>query len=86
MLPVLEHFIEEYLPNGALYKPSAAAAATAAVAPTNNDAVERLFGVYDYFNSKVAVNMTEPNKEGRIVSRVNHTVEWWMDQPADVNA
>ncbi len=84
VLPVLEHFIEEYLPNGALYKPSAAAAATAAVAPTNNDAVERLFGVYDYFNSKVAVNMTEPNKEGRIVSRVNHTVEWWMDQSADI--
>src|SRR6185312_9343677 len=53
-------------------------------APTNNDAVERLFGVYDHLNSKVAVNMTERNKEGRIVSRVNHTIEWWMAQPPDV--
>jgi hypothetical protein len=80
VLVTFERFIEEYLPNGALHAPSAAVRAIAAVAPPNNDAVERLFGVYDHFNSKVAVNMTASNKEGRIMSRVNHTIEWWMAQ------
>jgi hypothetical protein len=83
VLVTFEHFIEEYLPDGALHSPSAAVRAVAAVAPPNNDAVERAFGVYDYLNSKVAVNMTQSNKEGRIVSRVNHTVEWWMAQPPE---
>lgn len=80
VLVTFEHFIEEYLPDGALHSPTAAVRAVAAVAPPNNDAVERMFGVYDYLNSKVAVNMTQSNKEGRIVSRVNHTIEWWMAQ------
>jgi hypothetical protein len=80
VLAKFEHFIEEYLPNGALNQPIATVRAVAAVSPPNNDAVERLFGVYDHFNSKVAVNMMERNKEGRIVSRVNHTVEWWTKQ------
>jgi hypothetical protein len=82
-LVTFEHFIEEYLPNGALHAPSAAVRAIAAVAPPNNDAVERVFGVYDHLNSKVAVNMTQSHKEGRIVSRVNHTIEWWMAQPQE---
>jgi hypothetical protein len=83
VLVTFEHFIEEYLPDGALHFPTAAVRAVAAVAPPNNDAVERVFGVYDHLNSKVAVNMTQSNKEGRIVSRVNHTIEWWMAQPPE---
>jgi hypothetical protein len=84
VLSTFDRFIVEYLPGGVLRKPSAAIAATAALAPTNNDAVELLFGSYDHLNSKVAVNMTEHNKEGRSVSRVNHTIEWLMAQPRDV--
>jgi hypothetical protein len=83
VLMTFEHFIEEYLPSGSLHSPTAAVRAVAAVAPPNNDAVERGFGVYDYLNSKVAMNMTQSNKEGRIVSRVNHTIEWWMAQPPE---
>jgi hypothetical protein len=86
VLMTFERFIEEYLPDGALHSPTAAVRAVAAVAPPNNDAVERVFGVYDYLNSKVAVNMTQSNKEGRIVSRVNHTIEWWMAQPPETRA
>jgi len=52
-----ERFIAEYLESGVLWKPSKPVQAVAAVTPTNNDAAERAFGMYDYLNSSVAVNM-----------------------------